>query len=292
MLGVLLIDKPRGITSHDVVNHCRRALGTRRVGHSGTLDPMAEGLLVVAVGAATRFLQYLPLEPKRYRATVRFGVSTDSYDADGAVTSERGTPDDLREVAEAALPAFRGLIRQTPPMYSAVKMAGKPLYKYAREGQEVVREPRTVHIATYDLSGWDGETAVAEIECSGGTYVRSLAHDLGETIGTGAHLTALSRHGVGRFRREDAVGLDGISVERLVPLRDALDPMPMIEVDPAQAARIRHGMPLGGLDLPESELFALIEPGGLVFAVCRRTGDLLQPECVIPAEVLGDVVAR
>lgn len=287
MLGILLIDKPRGITSHDVVNAVRRRLGTRRVGHSGTLDPMAEGLLVVAVGAATRFLQYLPLEPKEYVATLEFGKTTDSFDAEGETTSVTQVPPDLRERVEAALPEYRGLIRQTPPMFSAVKVKGKPLYAYARAGQEMPREPRTVHIGAYEIVEMDGVSATMRVECSGGTYVRTLADDLGRTVGCGAHLTALIRTGVGRFRREDAVALDSVGLSDLVPLEEALPPLPLVRVAAEIAEKVRHGLPVRLDEEPEGNLVALLEERG-VFSIARRNGGAWQPDCVIPAEVLSE----
>src|SRR5476649_403009 len=182
MFGILLIDKPLGGTSHDVVNHIRRRFGTRRVGHAGTLDPLGTGLLVVAVGPATRFLQYLPLEPKVYIAEVAFGHSTPTYDAEGELSEARPVPENLAEAIDSKLPAFRGLIQQLPPMYSAIKVGGKPLYKFAREGKEQVRESRTVHIDTFEILSIEGDKATARISCSGGTYIRSLANDLGEAL--------------------------------------------------------------------------------------------------------------
>jgi len=286
LLGVLLIDKPFGMTSHDVVNDVRRRFGTRRVGHAGTLDPMATGLLVVAVGPATRFLQYLPLEPKVYVADVHFGRSTTTYDAEGETVSEQPVPEDLRGAIEAALPAFMGLIQQTPPMYSAVKVAGKPLYKYARSGQEVKREPRTVHISTFEIEKLEGDRAQMRIVCSGGTYVRSLAHDLGGAIGCGAYLAGLVRTEVGRFTREMASPLDAIHPDQLIPLHQALPPMPLVPLSESQVRSAREGRSIGMSEPPDNFLVALTEPDGTVFSVARVQGNLLQPECVIPAETL------
>ncbi|RYG48379.1 tRNA pseudouridine(55) synthase TruB [bacterium] len=285
MLGVLLIRKESGMTSHDVVNAIRRRIGTRRVGHAGTLDPLATGLLVVAVGPATRFLQFLPLEPKVYVATVRFGTATDTYDAEGSVTEEGAIPDDLESRVEAAIPGFMGLIQQLPPIYSAIKVKGKPMYKYAREGQEVHREPRTVHIGRYEPEWIEPGLMEATVECSGGTYIRSLAHDLGQTIGVPAHLEGLVRTHVGRFRLEDASSLEEIGPDKLVALEEALKPMPLFTLSSEQVVAVRHGRSIAMIDPPQDvRAVGLLEPDGTVFSVARVFGNMLRPECVIPEE--------
>ena len=284
MLGILLIDKPQGLTSHDVVNRVRRRLGTKRVGHAGTLDPLATGLLVVAVGPATRFLQYLPLEPKVYEAKITFGQASSTYDAEGDLTAF-STPPPLKEALEEHLPKFLGLISQMPPMFSAIKVQGQPLYKYARLGKEIEREPRTVHIGAFDILSVEDHFIEARIECSGGTYIRSLAHDLGEAMGCGAYLSGLKRTHVGRFALDQAQPLDAIDPVKMIPLKDALPPMPLLEIDEQHTQHIREGRPIGMAEPPESPLIALIEPRGHVFSVARIHGNVLQPECVIPAEV-------
>lgn len=285
MLGILLINKPQGITSHDVVARVRRKLNTRRVGHAGTLDPLATGLLVVAVGPATRFLQYLPLEPKIYEAEVTFGSSTNTYDAEGEPSEYMEPPKDLRSALDAILPQFRGLIQQIPPSFSAIKVNGQPLYKLARAGKLVEAEPRTVHIGEITILDVEENVARVRIQCSGGTYIRTMGHDFGLALGCGAHLTGLVRTGVGRFSLMDAHPLETISSEHLMPLRIALPPMPLIDVNDKEAAAIREGRPIGRAEELEDRLVALIEPRGEVFSVARVTGNLLQPECVIPSEV-------
>jgi tRNA pseudouridine55 synthase len=285
LLGILLVDKPLAMTSHDVVNDIRRKFGTKRVGHAGTLDPLATGLLVVAVGPATRFLQYLPLEPKVYVAEIQFGHSTETYDAEGELSPLRAIPEDLSGAIQEALPRFQGLIQQLPPMYSAVKVGGKPLYKFAREGKEAVREPRTVHIDQFEILKIEGSYAQARISCSGGTYIRSLANDLGEAIGCGAYLKGLVRTGVGRFQLEQATALDKIHPSQLISLAEALPPMPLIPLDEIQTACIREGRPIGLTDPPDVPLAALLDPSGAVFSVARVIGNLLQPECVIPSGI-------
>lgn len=284
MLGILLIDKPLGCTSHDVVNDIRRRFHTKRVGHAGTLDPLATGLLVVAVGPATRFLQYLLLEPKEYRAEMTFGATTTTYDGEGEVTSESAVPDDLPAIVEREKPSFCGLIQQIPPMYSAVKMGGKALYKYARAGTEVTREPRTVHIGRLDFEWLGSARARVHIECSGGTYVRSLAHDLGRAAGCGAYLSVLRRTRVGRFAIEDARPLHEASAELMMPLDQALAPMPMVPLSALQTIRIREGRQVGIEEPATGPLAALLDPEGKVFGIARVQGNLLQPECVIPSK--------
>jgi tRNA pseudouridine55 synthase len=285
LLGILLIDKPAGITSHDVVGGVRKRLGTRRVGHAGTLDPLATGLLVVAVGPATRFLQYLPLEPKVYEAEILFGEATNTYDAEGERTPFVEPPSDLSAALDGVLPDYRGLIQQIPPSFSAIKLNGKPLYKLAREGKMVEPEPRTVHIGEFTITKLEGHRACARIECSGGTYIRSLAHDVGQALGCGAHLTGLVRTKVGRFTLDQAVPLDSVSADCLIPLRDALPPMPLLDVSQAQVEAVREGRQIGQSEPGTSNLVGLIEPRGNVFSVARVVGNLLQPECVIPSEV-------
>lgn len=288
MLGVLLVDKPIGMSSHDVVNRVRRMLGTRRVGHAGTLDPLATGVLVVAVGPATRFLQYLPLEPKEYVAEVAFGRSTTTFDAEGETTGEVEVPDDLDKRIAAALPAFTGLIEQLPPMYSAVKVGGQPLYKAARRGEEVERTPRRVHITTYESLASSGDQRTMRIVCSGGTYVRTLAHDLGQAMGIPAHLAGLRRTGVGRFREEATVPLDHVGPEHLLPLREALVPMPLVSLDPGEIRAVRDGKALRLETVPTGPFAALCDSKGRVVSVARVEGDVLRPECVIPAETMPD----
>jgi tRNA pseudouridine55 synthase len=288
LLGILLIDKPLGIKSHDVVNEVRRRFGTRRVGHAGTLDPLASGVLVVAVGPATRFLQYLPLEPKVYVATVEFGTSTETYDREGEVVTTRPVPEDLAGALQEALPSFLGLMQQLPPMFSAIKVNGKPLYQMARQGQVVEREPRTVHVSSFDLLDLGETSAVFRIVCSGGTYVRSLANDLGEKMGCGGHLSGLVRNAVGRFGLDSTTPLDRVHPGLLMPLKESLPPMPLVQMDESQTRQIREGRPVRIDCVPDNYLVGLLEPRGAVFSVARLLGNVLQPECVIPEEAVLD----
>jgi tRNA pseudouridine55 synthase len=194
--GFLVVDKPSKFTSHDVVNKVRRSTGVKKIGHAGTLDPMATGVLVLCLGYATRLSEYVMASDKTYLATLRLGLETDTYDADGRPTAE-ADPDRLaaltRADVEAQLAQFRGNILQVPPMYSAIQKNGKRLYELARAGIEIEREPRPVTISELEIVDWYTQTVILSVTCSAGTYIRSLAHDLGQALGVGAHLTALRR---------------------------------------------------------------------------------------------------
>ena len=287
MFGIVLIDKPLEFTSHDVVGKLRRKFNTKRIGHAGTLDPMATGLLVVAVGPATRFLQYLPLEPKVYRAVVRFGVSTDSYDSEGEIVREAPVPVDLQAQLSEIIPTMLGLQPQVPPMYSAVKVQGQPLYKYARQGIEMERKSRNIHIERMDVLSTTDATVELEIECSGGTYVRTIANDLGEKVGCGAYLQSLVRTQIGRFSLEGAKTLDEVTIEDLIPLKKALYPMPIRLLSDLETMRVRNGGSVVNLIDATDEFVALAEPSGEIISVAAVLGNVLQPECVIPTEALN-----
>lgn len=285
MLGILLVNKPLGITSHDVVNAVRRNFGTRRVGHAGTLDPQGAGLLVMAIGPATRFLQFLSLEPKVYEAEITFGRATNTQDSEGETTFEGPVPEDLEAALVQHLPDFVGDIKQIPPMFSAVKKAGKPLYFYARRGEEIERELREVFIEGIDLHSVEGPVAKMKVVCSGGTYIRTLAHDLGEALGCGAFLSALTRTAIGGFTLERAATLDAMSPSHLIPLREALEPMIVVDLNEVQTAHVREGRIIGiGRPAP-AERVAVADPDGEVIGIARAVGPMLQPEIVIPLQV-------
>lgn len=286
MLGILLIDKPLGVTSHDVVAMIRRKFNTKRVGHAGTLDPLATGLLVIAVGPATRFLQYLPLEPKEYECQIKFGEETNTQDREGEVTVTKPVPEDLAEKIQALIPQFSGEIQQIPPMYSAVKRAGKPLYFYARQGEEVEREPRTVFIEALEFLALEGDIAHVRVVCSGGTYVRTLAHDMGQALGCGAHLHALQRTQVGRFAIEDAFEIDDATPEDLIPLREALFPMPEVILNEGQERLAREGQVVRPPRPVDGKFAMLIDTEGNVMSVAESKAGMLQPLCVIPRELV------
>lgn len=287
MLGIILVDKPQGLTSHDIVSRLRRQFQTRRVGHAGTLDPLATGLLVIAIGPATRFLQYLPLEPKEYVVTYKFGLSTNTYDADGETTEERDIPFNLKELITDSIPTFLGDQEQLPPMFSAVKKNGKPLYAYARKGEEVERPKRKIYISEYELLHLDEDTATFRIVCSGGTYIRTLGHDLGVKLGCGAHVTKLQRTKVGKFNLENATKWEASNVEALIPLSKALPPLPLITLNEAQAEKVQHGQEiLSNSEIP-TEKVGMLGPNGNVLGIGHVTGNKVQPECVLPKEVLA-----
>lgn len=250
--GFFNVDKPAGMTSHDVVAALRRAGKERRVGHAGTLDPMATGVLLVAVGSATRVIEYLQEGHKVYQGTVRFGLTTTSYDIEGEVVST-AAPDAVaaltREQVEAALAPFRGTIQQVPPMVSALKHEGRRLYDLAREGIEIEREPRTVEVSELVLTDWSPPEATFRATVSKGTYIRSLAHDLGHILGVGGTLTALRRLAVGPFTVEAAESLETL-VDALTgdywtqfihPLDEALLAFDACVVDKATEDAIRQG---------------------------------------------------
>lgn len=208
--GALLVDKPAGPTSHDVVDAVRRQFGIKKAGHAGTLDPNATGLLVILLGRGTKLSERLMGADKVYEGTIRLGVSTDSYDADGKVTATRPVPPLTLDQLNAAAAAFVGDILQTPPMVSAIKKDGVPLYKLARKGVQVEREPRLIHIYQFKFDRFDSPDGFFRVKCTKGTYVRSLAQDLGEKLGCGAHLKDLRRTVSGQLNVEDAVPFEDL----------------------------------------------------------------------------------
>ncbi len=248
--GFLNVDKPSGITSHDVVARVRRKAGQRRVGHGGTLDPAATGVLPVALGVATRLLEYLVEGRKAYRATVRLGITTATDDAEGVVLAERPVPSLSRDNLLQALQPFIGTIQQVPPSYSAVQLGGQRMYDRARRGEVVELPPRPVQIDRIELVEWQPPLATIDVVCGRGTYIRALARDLGAALGCGAHLKALRRTMVGAFTLETAVPLEQLTSaqQRLEPLLlppdIAVADWPRIDADAALERRVRNGMPL------------------------------------------------
>jgi tRNA pseudouridine55 synthase len=250
--GILNLDKPRGPTSHDIVDRVRALIGIRRVGHAGTLDPLATGVLIVCVGRATRVAEYLMVPEygarKVYRARVRLGIATDTYDAEGRVVAEAPV-DVTRAQVDAVLVRFRGTVTQVPPMHSALKKRGVPLYRLARRGVEVARDPRQVEVYCLELTACEPPELVLDITCSPGTYVRALAHDLGQALGCGAHLSALTRLASGGFRLDDAITMDALTravsggswCEFLHPMDAALYRFPKLQLDAGAARRLCLG---------------------------------------------------
>lgn len=264
--GLLVINKPSGLTSHDVVARVRRTTQTRQVGHAGTLDPMATGVLVVCLGQATRLSEYLMGHDKRYRATIRLGVETDTYDADGAVMATHEVRVD-RSALEAALHSTVGEIRQVPPMYSAIKRQGQKLYELARQGIEVEREARSVVIHSIDLLDFQSPDATIDVRCSAGTYIRSIAHDLGATLGTGGHLIQLTRTASGPFTLAQALALDELDAgwsEHLRSLDEALSDWPLVVLGGSDQIRALNGAPIYSLNLAGTRCRAHDEQGRLI----------------------------
>ncbi len=286
IFGLLNIDKPQGPTSHDLVAAVRRGTGVKKVGHAGTLDPMATGVLVICLGPATRLSEYVMGHPKTYLARLRFGVVTATYDAEGDIVAEDPRPIS-RDAVETALDAFRGAILQVPPMVSALKQGGRKLYDLARAGIEVEREPRPVTITRLDLTAWAPPFADLWVECSPGTYIRSLAHDLGQAVGVGAHLVGLRRAASGQFRVEEAVPWAAFEESmraatwraHLLPADHAVADLPVVVLTAEAVEDVRHGRMIGA-DSADPDLARAYDPAGRFVAVLARQGDLWQPHKV------------
>jgi tRNA pseudouridine55 synthase len=247
--GVLVVDKPVGMTSHDVVQAIRNGTGLRRAGHTGTLDPRASGVLVILVGPAVRLSEYVSASDKRYQAIIRMGSTTDTFDADGRFT-RTDLPINVTEPQfEEALKTFVGEIEQTPPPYSAVKVQGRKAYEMARQGEEVELAPRKITVHHLEVLEWAPPEVVVDVHCSSGTYVRSLANDLGAKLGTGAYLVGLRRTKSGRFSLRDAVPLRklqeafhaGSWYQYLIPAAEALADWAVVELNPDEVEGVRHG---------------------------------------------------
>lgn len=296
--GVLVVDKPAGMTSHDVVSVVRRALGIRRVGHTGTLDPAATGVLVCAVGRATRLVQFMQQGPKTYAASAVLGRETDSQDADGEVVAEVDASALTEDEVCAALKQFVGQIDQIPPMVSAIKVDGERLHERARRGEVVDRDARRVTVHELVLDDFEpGRLARLSflVTCSPGTYVRTIAHDVGQRLGVGGSLTALQRLATGGFTLEDALPLDRVRElgeeqalrERLVPLSSALRLLPAVDVADAVRDDLVHGraMAAAGEDGP----YAVHDPAGRLVGVYADQGDQARPEAVLlrPEDLAG-----
>lgn len=302
--GLVVIDKPQGITSHDAVSRVRRAARTRKVGHAGTLDPMATGVLVVGIGKATKLLTWVSGDTKSYEATIRFGASTRTDDAEGETTSAPGCAELDAAALGAALEGLRGNIMQVPSAVSAIKVGGRRAYARVRAGEEVELEARPVRVERLDLigaprpaalparDGGGGGVPVVDadiaVECSSGTYIRALARDAGAALGCGAHLVRLRRTRVGRFGIGDALTLEQFEAgacgdpERptvpLIPLDDAARAMfPVIDLDPREAAALAHGQAPARRNLPDgSGPLAATAPDGRVVGLVARSGDRLR----------------
>jgi tRNA pseudouridine55 synthase len=281
--GVLLIDKPSGITSHDAVARVRRALGVRKVGHAGTLDPMATGLLLMGVGRATRLLRFLGDLPKEYEGTGVLGIETDTLDADGQVTR-----DDAAAAANVTEPALRaamanlvGEIEQTPPAYSAVKVEGERLYKAARRGETPEVPTRQVRVDAFDLRSFAPPEFSFVVRCSGGTYIRSMVRDVGATLGCGAHLTRLRRTAIGHFRVEDARSPEDPGTPR-DPV-SAVEHLPSVDLSDEEAVAASHGRILGPAGVDGS--YRVHAPDGTLVGVYHDDGAKAVPEIILAVSV-------
>ena len=278
--GLLLVDKPAGVTSHDVVDVARRALQTRRIGHAGTLDPFATGLLVLLVGHATRLLPYLNGEPKVYQATIAFGSETDTDDVTGSVTHTAELPDVSR--VREAMHSLTGEIDQTPPAYSAKQVEGRRAYAAARRGESLALAPVRVAVHRWDVRELSSQRLDAEITCGGGTYIRALARDLGRASGSAAHLSGLRRARSGPFDVAAAVTVETLRAGAATPL-PALAGVPhlsTVSISATEVAHVRQGrtVPATG----DEHTVALVDPAGTLVAIAQRASSSWQPRLVLP----------
>lgn len=293
--GLLLIDKSSGMTSHDVVARLRRLLNERRIGHAGTLDPMATGLLIVAVGSATRLLRFAQAEQKRYQGTVKLGVATDSLDADGAVVGEAAVPSLDAASIDLAARQLCGTQLQTPPMVSALKVGGRRLHELARAGVEVERTPREISVTHFTMTPTDDPTVVAfDVVCSVGTYVRVLLSDAARSLGTLGHLTSLRRTASGEHLVDDALTLDQVADALALggavvrPPAEFVRGLTAVELSYDDEARMRMGqrLHLGG-ETPRGEI-AAFSPTGDLLGILRARDESWKPEIVLPPADDGD----
>lgn len=265
--GVVVLDKPAGLSSNDAVQRVKRLFGARKVGHTGALDPLATGVLPLCLGEATKFSQFLLDSDKEYRTKVRLGVATDTGDADGQTIAERPVEGVTRPRVEAALDAFRGEIEQVPSMYSAVKHQGQPLYKLARQGIQVERQARPITIYRNDVVDFQGDVLELLIHCSKGTYVRTIAHDLGEALGCGAHVVELRRTMAGPYREDDLLALEDLEARRrdgciddsLRPTASTVGQWPRVQLAGAPAFYLKQGQPVLVPHLPTAGWVRLYE---------------------------------
>lgn len=283
--GILSIDKPLNLTSHDVVQTVRRLAGIRRVGHAGTLDPLATGVLVLAVGRATRLLEYVVALPKTYEARVRLGQVSNTYDGEGQIVEEHPVTAGGIDI-EAALERFRGTIEQIPPMHSALRKGGQRLYELARKGVEVEREAREVTVYELTLVQWEPPVATLRVVCSTGTYIRSLAHDLGQALGCGAYLAGLRRTAVGSFTVDEAASLDALSGGELPAHLQGADAavqhLPRLDVSQEAAARLAQGQWLPRrAEEPEAALVRAHDPSGRFVGIVAAEGAQWRPRKIL-----------
>jgi tRNA pseudouridine55 synthase len=275
--GLLLIDKPTGSTSHDAVAAVRRALGTKKVGHAGTLDPMATGLLVMGVGRGTRLLRFLGDLVKTYEGSFRLGVQTDTLDAVGTITRRAPVSGVTEEQVADSMALLEGDSLQPPPAYSAVKVGGRKLYEAARLGETLPASPRSIRVDRFELTRFASPDVDFVVSCSGGTYVRVLAADVGSSLGLGAHLTRLRRTAIGPFHVNDARPPEAPGEP--MPLERAVAHLPRVELEPGEAVAVSHGRILGPAGLVGP--YAVFAPDGRVLGVYRDEGTKAKPEVIL-----------
>jgi tRNA pseudouridine55 synthase len=296
MNGILIIDKPGGMTSHDVVNHIRAKFSMSRVGHLGTLDPMATGVLPVCMGKATRMGQFIPNAPKVYTGEIRFGFSTNTFDREGSPTSEERPLQSSQAEIEQAMESLTGRLDQIPPPFSAKKIRGVASYKLARKGKPAEMAPASVEVQEFKLLELRPPLMKFRVVCSPGTYVRSLAHDLGRALGCGGHLSSLQRIRSGDFFLEQAIPLDRVSRSDLIPMERLLESWPRVEVSGAEEAKVVHGNPIGaGKAVGSVRIF---NKKGEFIAVGFVENDLVHPGVVLTSitsdesDVLGCILEK
>lgn len=295
--GFLLVDKPGGITSSKLVQVIKKTFSLNKIGHTGTLDPLATGLMVLCVGQATKFSQFLLVKDKSYRVSIKLGVATDTFDAEGLVTSEKDVNHVTRDLIEASLTNFQGEIEQIPPMYSAIKKNGVPLYKMARRGLKVDLEPRKVRIYEIKMLGFDGKFLDLKVCCSKGTYIRTIAADLGDVLGCGAHVVELRRLSVGTYDEKDMLTFDelvklekpdGLAVH-LLPIASAFKDWSEVLIDPRQARLLKNGAKLADRFVLRDSRVGIYESIDGIEKKFIGVGEILGDGVLKPSRMLASV---
>ncbi len=295
--GFLLVDKPSGITSSKLVQSIRKTFSLNKIGHTGTLDPLATGLMVLCVGQATKFSQFLLVKDKSYRVSIKLGVATDTFDAEGLVTSEKDVNHVTRDLIEASLTNFQGEIEQIPPMYSAIKKNGVPLYKMARRGLKVDLEPRKVRIYEIKMLGFDGKFLDLKVCCSKGTYIRTIAADLGDVLGCGAHVVELRRLSVGTYDEKDMLTFDELVklentdglADHLLPIASAFKDWSEVLIDPRQARLLKNGAKLADRFVLRDSRVGIYESIDGIEKKFIGVGEILGDGVLKPSRMLASV---
>ncbi len=295
--GFLLVDKPSGITSSKLVQVIKKTFGLNRIGHTGTLDPLATGLMVLCVGQATKFSQFLLVKDKSYRVSIKLGVATDTFDAEGLVTSKKAVNHVTRELIEASLTNFQGEIEQIPPMYSAIKKNGVPLYKMARRGVKVDLEPRKVRIYEIKMLGFDGKFLDLKVCCSKGTYIRTIAADLGDVLGCGAHVAELRRLSVGTYDEKDMLAFDELVklenrdglADHLHPIASAFKGWSEVLINPRQARLLMNGVKLADRFVSRDSRVGIYESIDGIEKKFIGVGEVLEDGVLKPGRMLVSV---